>query len=221
MTNGFPLFHEAKRFIESLLSLGGARDPLSKRLPTSLDGFFTSCTGTDEYVSRNGVDYCMVSHEDGNVLLEYHKNNLSIPAFIGSPSILIGDIDVDIPGLHYSTEYCVPNKEYAHQLVRLAIDHWDDLSWAIYDTPGGVRFVVDTKDLTQSDRDKIMQATACDNLYRLICKRRGYYSARLIPKEGRKEVVTSSSYVLRDSPSNAFYELVELHDDWVSYPTYS
>lgn len=165
----------------------------------------------ETYAAKPTVEYCVHSHCQGKVLLEFAKG-ATRPEFIGSPSILIGDIDIYQGGKNPS--HCVPTRKYAHKLVKKAMRYWGHLHWTVYDTPGGVRFIVDTLNEPFSTRELILQSTACDPIYRLICRRRGYYSARLMPKAGRsvkEPVATLWKKQEGNPPSLAYLELVNLH----------
>lgn len=160
------------------------------------------------------VDYCIHSISDGNIFLEVARFE-EFPEFIGSPTILIGDIDV-YDGVK-NPGHCVPTLNYALQVLNVARNHWLHLSWVVYQTPGGLRFICDTVQMDGGEREMIMQTTCCDPIYRLICKRRGYYSARILPKGGRDVAVLEKiKGFIYPECSDDFRKLVELHDDYVN-----
>ena len=163
--------------------------------------------------TNNKVDYCIHSISDGNIFLEVARFE-EFPEFIGSPTILIGDIDV-YDGVK-NPGHCAPTLNYALQVLNVARNHWAHLSWVVYQTPGGVRFICDTMKEKESVKELILQSTCCDPIYRLICKRRGYYSARILPKEGRTQVIVKKlwGYIFPDC-SREFEKLTEMHESYV------
>jgi hypothetical protein len=156
------------------------------------------------------VTHCVYSELGGEVLVEVPKGeHPSSPEFLGSKSVLIGDIDI-ISG-QKNSGHCLPSRKYGKKVLKLAMSHWDDLSWVVYETPGGFRFFVDTLNSPQGTNDLILQSTCSDPLYRLISKRRGYYSARLQPKEDWDKGVTLWKARFSENPSEVFVKLWELH----------
>ena len=155
------------------------------------------------------VTHYIETRRGGNIILEYLREDTLFPRFLGSPSILIGDIDV-------GTGKDFPTEDYALAALELAIQHWSHLCWDVWLTPGGIRFFVDTLGEQQGLREQILRSTCSDPIYRRICKRRGYYSARLLPKQGRTEVVKSFYQCHRPQlPSISYSELIALHEEYL------
>lgn len=167
---------------------------------------------TKDYKNK-GVNYCFeCSWQDGAVLLESPKDSKG-HYFLSSPTLLVGDIDIYRP--EKKPEHCVPNLECGVDLIRLMASHWA-IRIETWKTPNGLRFIADTQTLTEGKRRMIMNVTACDPIYRIMCRKRRYYSSRLTPKENSSFAAELIEKLNEGLPCSKEYQTyVDLHSHYV------
>lgn len=140
-------------------------------------------------------DEYLVLHEQ---TLEIYQNSTSLDGvktlnsygaeILNCNRMLIVDVDLKEDG----TDKCVValSKEMALNQLKL-VSQGTDLSWRIYRTAGGLRYVETSQEWCPyaQNTSRLMSLLYADPLYALLCKKQETFRARLTPKPWRSEIV--------------------------------
>jgi len=120
----------------------------------------------------------------------------------------------EIDGIHYT----ISSKEEVYFILNERVAAYPNELWRVYETPsGGVHAFLVSHHVRPKQGEEIISSMKGDLIYKMLCKKQGYWSIRLSPKPGRP-----GDYIARfvgnwgnGSPLKDHLEVMDYHDSYL------